>query len=277
MSVRKPFTFTSTPESRTAHSILRGLGYKLGDTVYTANLDDDGSLRPDSDREVYVLRGETGHEGAVYVLASTLSPKVAELKVGDEVTVAAAAKTAAGGLVYFGDVETSARITYLSSYGQNADVRALTGPYAGKTQTVGLAYLTKGDEPLKVTAPAAEPTLAERFPVGRKVVVSAAPKTTDGGYVSPSFRGQVATVTGYITSYGENVTVQLAAGMTNHIGGAHLTLLPEGVELAKPVVREPLTFDAAYRKAVAFRGTPSSAKQVAKASKLAELLIEVSK
>jgi len=40
--------------------------------------------------------------------------------------------------------------------------------------------------------------------------------------------------------------------------------------------REPLTFAAAYEKAVAHRGTSTSAKQVAKTVRLAELLVEVS-
>lgn len=41
-------------------------------------------------------------------------------------------------------------------------------------------------------------------------------------------------------------------------------------------VREPLTFAAAYEKAVAHRGTPASAKQAVKTARLAELLVEVS-
>ena len=128
-------------------------------------------------------------------------------------------------------------------------------------------------------APApAEPTLAERFPVGRLVVTATNPKTASGQYVSPEFRGAVAVVKG--TSYGD---VRLALpgggrfGLTNVVGPDHLTVLPEGVELAKPTVREALTFPAAYTKASAFRGQPTTPKQVAKTSKLAELLVEVSK
>jgi predicted RecA/RadA family phage recombinase len=417
MSARKPFTFTSTPISRTEPSRLAGSDFQLGSTVWTSYVDSDGNLSPDSDREVLVYTDTDALSRGVYVLASTLSPK-AELKVGDHVKVSPAATTSAGGSVYYGNREQLAVVTYVG--GRNAEVRAVGGTYAGKGQTVGLTFLTKTDAPTddsvlkvgdrveyigtetsrhigkvgtvtrvdsvqtgryagahwtadgdtratgsrmsyvrnlrKITTPAAptklaagqyvvtsapvfgasplsardltvgevvtleeglntpdtdgdvrvrtrsaglvwvrasvlspvilptaaapapEPTLAERFPVGRLVVTSADPKTKEGGYVAPEFRGVVAEVKG--STFGD-VRITLPNGerpfLTNIVGPAHLTLLPEGVELVKPTVREPLTFTDAYEKAVAHRGAPTTAKQVAKASKLAELLIEVSK
>ena len=337
MTARKPFTFTSTPAARTSPETLRGRGYKLGDTVWTSDVNTDGSLHPDGDREVYVFADDVATSSGVYVLASTLSPRAA-LKVGDRVKVAASAKTAAAGRVYYGDAEQLAEVTYVS--GRNAEVRPVAGAYAGKTQTVGLTYLTKtADDELKVgdrveyigtdtarhigkagvvtrvprnlsdryatvywtadgdstpgdrgayvrnlrkittLAPAAEPTHAERFPVGRLVVTTADPKTADGGYVSPEFRGAVAVVKATDVYGGREVRLALPGRptLTNIVAPEHLTLLPEGVELVKPTVREPLSFTDAYAKAVAHRGEPTSAKQVAKASKLAELLIEVSK
>ena len=79
--------------------------------------------------------------------------------------------------------------------------------------------------------------------------------------------GDVVRVTGP-TDHGDDVSVEgLATGW--RISAACL----EPIHLTD---REPLTFAAAYEKAVAHRGTPTSAKQVAKTVRLAELLIEVS-
>lgn len=190
-----------------------------------------------------------------------------ELKVGDRVVIAEGATLSSGGYVS------------PSAFGKVGTIRSKSGRDfqvvgAGFDQYVGPDHLTIKTAP----TPAPEPTLAERFPVGRLVVTSANPKTKEGGYVAPEFRGVVAEVKG--STFGD-VRITLPNGerpfLTNIVGPAHLTLLPEGVELVKPTVREPLSFTDAYEKAVAHRGAPTTAKQVAKASKLAELLIEVSK
>ena len=332
---RTPFVFSSTPLSRTTPSTLSAIGHSRGETVYVepSQVRADGTLAPDDDREVYVYpRAESGR--GVHVLASTLSPKPAELTVGQTVRVAARAGTAASGAGYvdpaiFGQLAEVERVS-----DEIVHVRSASGLHQGihrnfvtpepATLAAGKYRVTAspvfGALPLSVPtlrigddvtleegrglpdsdgdvrvrtargglqwvranvlSPIAEapaPTLAERFPVGRKVVVGLRPKVADGSAVSPLFRGQVATVTRIVETWGGNVSVALSTGERNYISPDHLTLLPEGVELVKPTVREPLTFPAAYTKAASFRGQPTTAKQVAKTSKLAALLVEVSK
>lgn len=408
MTARTPYTFTSTPVSRTGPSSLADKGLRVGDTVHVASesVASDGTLRPDSDREVYVYAAPTGGYG-FYVLASTLT-KAPAFKVGDRVKIAEPAFTALGGYVYAGargkvgtvqghsgrDVQVvgdgfdqyvgpqyltiddslrvgdrveyigtetarhigkvgtvtradgdtsrpSATVSWkadgdtaatLSRGSRVSNLRKSSAPAPSSAadlavgQYVVTAAPTFGASPLPVrefiigevvtleegytrpdvdgdvrvrsartrglvwvranvlspvvlpTTPApAEPTLAERFPVGRKVVVSANPTTSRGAYVAPTFAGAVATITSSAATVDDVRVKHDEHGYTNIVGPEHLTLLPEGVELVKPTVREPLAFAAAYAKAVEFRGEPTTSKQVAKTSKLAELLVEVSK
>ena len=273
MSARKPFTFTATPAARTSSETLRVRGYKLGDTVWTSDVNTDGSLRPDGDREVYVFADALATSSGVYALASTLSPRVEQLTPGSYKIVAEPTYHLDGLPRTFRGRTLAPKI---------GDTVVVTGPagasYGDDVKASGLSSGWRISAACLAPAPVAEPTLAERFPVGRLVVTTADPKTADGGYVSHEFRGVVAQVKG--TTFGD-VRLALPNGerpfLTNIVGPEHLTLLPEGVLLVKPTVREPLSFTDAYAKAVAHRGEPTSAKQVAKASKLAELLIEVSK
>jgi ribosomal protein L21E len=222
----------------------------------------ESTRHPDMDGDVFVHAGSTSG----YIRASSLSPAHLFTE-GQRVRVANFASTA-----YPDDAVTQTGYVAPSAFGK-------TGKVSGTSGNGNI--IVKGDDfyqyihPAYLTLINDEPTLAERFPVGRKVLVGAAPKVADGGWVDEAFAGEVGEVAGHVNGWGGNVTVRVA-GRTNHIGPDHLTLLPENVEVAPVTVREPLTFAAAYAKATNHLGTPESADDVAKASRLAELLIEVS-
>jgi len=109
-------------------------------------------------------------------------------------------------------------------------------------------------------------------PAGTRVEVGGTP----AGFVQERVFGKVGVVTYAPGRFGACAEVEfegLGSPLSQSIHPAFLT--PVDDEPAAPV-REPLTFAAAYEKATAFFGTPESAEDVATASKLAELLVEVS-
>lgn len=111
-------------------------------------------------------------------------------------------------------------------------------------------------------------------PAGTRVEVGGIP----AGYVQERVFGKVGVVTYAPGRFGACAEVEfegLGAPLSQSIHPAFLTPVDDEPDVPAPI-REPLTFAAAYEKAVAHRGTPTSAKQVAKTVRLAELLVEVS-
>jgi hypothetical protein len=146
--------------------------------------------------------------------------------------------------------------------------------YTDETTRYGYYVLGSSLSPIEETPAQAK---AEDFPEGRLVLVGGSPKTSVGGWVDPVFAGAVGRV-GRQPHYGQNVTVRKLDGSDyNVIDASHLTLLPEGVDVAEKVARPELAFEDAIRKAAAHRDAVEGKSATDALIELAKLLVEVAK
>lgn len=266
---RTKFQLTGPAVQRGGNTVrqLVGLSY-----VYVAvgDVNPDGTPKSDGDRETYVFANETGGYG-YYVLTSSLSTVTSTPKVGDRVKLIRSGRSnftsrAVGQEGVVKAVPSRAEGLYVIG----EIIPATGGPSSPLTQ-YGYA------EDLEVVAASPVEAKASDFPTGRLVLVGATPTTGGGGWVAPEFANAVGRVKSH-TDYDENVRVELLDGSEyNVISASHLTLLPEGVDLASKVARPELAFEDAIRKAAAHRDAVEGKSATDALIELAKLLVEVAK
>lgn len=267
---RTKFQLTGPAIQRGGNTVrqLSGLDFVY---IEAHNVKEDGSPYSDMDRETYVHTEAEGGSG-YYVLTSSLSKIAKSFQVGDRVKLVSNGRSGfARGMV--GQTGTVSRVFSSGSI----EIDELTSSYDTSRKVTQTGYA----EDLALVASAAPvgvPKLTKTdFPEGRLVFVGPDPKTVGGGYVDERFDSSVGRI-GATRTYGENVVVHKLDGTDyNVIGPEHLTLLPEGVDLAAKVARPELAFEDAIRKAAEHRDAVGGKDSTEALIELAKLLVEVAK